>query len=160
MAVDKIVKDTMREAIERFAKDNGVDVSAVAFIIHTKKDGNEPSYFYTLSNKTVLTDDGTAVKELTFNDILGVKFDLMARGVIAGNFLANYFRRLEEDGVMPTDEEGKEIEGEEMHKIPAQEVYISIGTQEEGSACKTLYIKILHNTDFIAITTLEEVLGG
>lgn len=94
--IEEIVSKTMRNGIVRFAEAAGVPPTQSQLMIFTKSGEVMPSY------KSVLYSKG-AVREVSFNEILGVKVDLLNREAIAAPFIAKSMARYADElGVPPT----------------------------------------------------------
>ena len=76
----------MRSAIERYAKENEVSNDRVQLLIYSDNPELEPKYKVLLDNKPL--------KNVSFNEILGVKLDFLGREFIATPFITNTIKRL------------------------------------------------------------------
>lgn len=137
--ISGIVSNTMKDAIVRFAEKEGVECTDVTFFIHTKSEDRSPSYFYAIKGTPKKDEDGKVIK-LTFNNILGVKFDVTGRGIMAGQFLRTYFKTLEE-----------------AEEKDAKTLYLSIGSKDEE--VKELKLGLYQNGSLLKPLTLAEVFG-
>jgi hypothetical protein len=77
---------TMRSAIERYAKENNVSNSCCQLAIRALNEDCDPCYDVLINWKPL--------KRVTFNEILNVKFDLLARELMATPFIRNSLKRL------------------------------------------------------------------
>lgn len=83
---------TMRSAIERYAKENNVSNSGCQLTIRALNEECDPYYEVLINWKPL--------KRVTFNEILNVKFDLLARELMATPFIRNSLKRLlQEKGI-------------------------------------------------------------
>jgi hypothetical protein len=86
MNLEKQTQKIMREAIERYAKENDVSNERVQLLIYTDNPDLEPKYKVLLDNKPL--------KEVSFNEILNVKLDFLGREFIATPFITSTIKRL------------------------------------------------------------------
>ena len=86
MDVQKITEEIMVNAINRFAKDNGVNSVNVQLMIKASDEDCSPRYQLLINNRYQ--------QDLTFNEILNVKLDFLGREIIARPFIASSLRRL------------------------------------------------------------------
>jgi hypothetical protein len=98
MIKDFIVAETqkiMKNALINFSKKGGIKPTENQLMICGGEDGT-PYYLYLVNYKTQ--------KEVTFNEILGVKFDFKQREGLATPFMRKSINRLaEEEGMKPQD---------------------------------------------------------
>ena len=69
----------MRDGIIRYAQENAVDNLSLQLLIFTNDENATPKYKYCV--------EGVPKKEVTFNDILNLKYDLMNREAFAKPFI-------------------------------------------------------------------------
>ena len=86
MSIETQTKKIMRSAIERYAKENEVSNDRVHLLIYSDNPELEPKYKVLLDNKPL--------KNVSFNEILGVKLDFLGREFIATPFITNTIKRL------------------------------------------------------------------
>ena len=86
MSIETQTKKIMRSAIERYAKENEVSNDRVQLLIYSDNPELEPKYKVLLDNKPL--------KNVSFNEILGVKLDFLGREFIATPFITNTIKRL------------------------------------------------------------------
>lgn len=84
------VKKTMKKALNTFALLENETPENISVVIHTKSDEFIPEYFYLVNNVPKRDDEGN-IKSVTFADMLGKKFDLLNRELIASQFLRGWF---------------------------------------------------------------------
>ena len=85
MLVEQTVK-IMRNAIERYAKENKVENKDCQLVIRAENENCDPVYDVLVNWKPL--------KRVTFNEILNVKFDLLGRELMATPFIRNSLKRL------------------------------------------------------------------
>jgi hypothetical protein len=94
--IEGMVRKIMAEAIERFAKNEGVEPKDISIVIHTKNDEHVPQYYYMVKNVPKKNEDGS-LNELGFKkDILNVSFDMLNREQLAGQFISKKFSLYEQ----------------------------------------------------------------
>ena len=136
MIVSKI-RDTMKTALKNFASKEEKSPTAIEVVIHTKSDEYAPSYFYMVENVPVRDENGE-IRNITFPEMLGKKFDLLNREFLAAQFLPTWFKVTEKE-----------------HSVSAKDLYIRIGTNSED--LKTLSIELSEKGQKIKDLTLEEI---
>jgi hypothetical protein len=141
-----IVKNKLKGAINGLAEKEGVDVKSIAAFIHTKEmDGEDntykPTYFYTVDGNTKKDEAGNQVS-LTYNELMGQKFDFTPVIHIVTAQLKSYFKTLEE-----------------VYEIDAKELYLMIGCTDQSSEAENLVYALFHNQKPLKELTLEEVVG-
>lgn len=105
---DMVVK-ILKESIQRFAiEDKGQEVSAhaVQIVIGTKDEESCEPYYWLIKNgkphlrprKNKDVPEGQEMTaEVTFNQILDVRMDVLARGIMARNFLSKAIARFADE---------------------------------------------------------------
>lgn len=83
--LSEYVEKIMRKGISNFAKQASKPEHEVQILICWDSEANAPKY-----KKLIL---GESSKEVTFNEILDVKFDMLNRGMIVGQFIATTFSK-------------------------------------------------------------------
>ena len=137
--VTKETKSVMKRALLRFSKNNGISAKDNQLLICGGEEGL-PSYRYMRNYKPENT--------LTFNEILGVKFDFKQREFLTAPFLQKAITRLAEE---------KEVDVNEMSSI--------IITKD--SEADKVYMLAYHNDEFFKQVSFnwlfdnpEEILGN
>ncbi len=130
--------DIMSKALKRLSKENNCDAKNIQLVI--KFDGQRVLYSY--------MKDYEKISDLTFNEILNVKFDFKQREFLTAPFLQKSIVRLAEE---------KKVDVNEMSSI--------IITKD--SEANKVYMLAYHNNEFykqISFNWLfenpEEILGG
>ena len=130
--------DIMSKALKRLSKENGCDAKNIQLVF--KFDGQSVLYSY--------MKDYEKISDLTFNQILNVKFDFKQREFLTAPFLQKSIVRLAEE---------KQVDVNEMSSI--------IITKD--SEANKVYMLAYHNNEFykqISFNWLfenpEEILGG
>jgi hypothetical protein len=80
--IGQIVEGTMRKALLRLAKERGTAANENQIIIGWNAERECLKYYIV---------GGSGSKEVTFNEILGVKFDLMNREFVVSEFITKRF---------------------------------------------------------------------
>ena len=86
--------DIMSKALKRLSAEQNCDAKDIQLVI--KFDGNSVLYSY--------MKEYQQIKDLTFNEILGVKFDFKQREFLTAPFLQKSIVRLAEEKDVPVDE--------------------------------------------------------
>ena len=130
--------DIMSKALKRLSKENNCDAKNIQLVI--KFNGQRVLYSY--------MKDYQKISDLTFNDILNVKFDFKQRELLTAPFLQSSIVRLSEE---------KNVDVNEMSSV--------IVTKD--SEADKVYMLAYHNNDFykqISFNWLfdnpEEILGN
>jgi len=129
--------DIMSNALKRLSKENQCDATNIQLVI--KFDGQKVLYSY--------MKDYQKISDLTFNEILGVKFDFKQREFLTAPFLQKSIVRLAEE---------KNVDVSEMSSI----------IMTKDSEANKVYMLAYHNNEFykqISFNWLfdspEEILG-
>jgi len=85
----KITNKVMRDGIVRFAKLNAVDNMSLQLMIFTTDENATPKYKYCVK--------GVPKEEVSFNQILNLKYDLMNREAIAKPFIQESLLKLSDE---------------------------------------------------------------
>jgi len=130
--------DVMSKAIKRLSAENECDTKNIQLVL--KFDGKRVSYSYMKDYQTI--------SDLTFNEILGVKFDFKQREFLTAPFIQKAIVRLAEE---------KEVDVSEISSI--------VLTKDEDA--NKIYLLAYHNNEFykqISFNWLfdkpEEILGN
>lgn len=130
--------DVMSKALKRLSAENNCDATEIQLVI--KFDGNRVLYSYMKKYEKI--------SDLTFNEILGVKFDFKQREFLTAPFLRKSIVRLAEE-----------------KQVPVGEMSSIIITKD--SEANKVYMLAYHNNEFfkqISFNWLfdkpEEVLGN
>ena len=130
--------DVMSKALKRLSAENNCDATEIQLVI--KFDGNRVLYSYMKKYEKI--------SDLTFNEILGVKFDFKQREFLTAPFLRKSILRLAEE-----------------KQVPVGEMSSIIITKD--SEANKVYMLAYHNNEFfkqISFNWLfdkpEEVLGN
>ena len=86
--------DVMSKALKRLSTENNCDATEIQLVI--KFDGDRVLYSYMKKYQKI--------SDLTFNEILGVKFDFKQREFLTAPFLRNSIVRLAEEKQVPVGE--------------------------------------------------------
>lgn len=129
--IDEIVTKTMRNGIVRFAKEAKVAHANSQLMIFMKQGEEMPCY------KSLL--QGKQAREVSFNEILGVRIDLLNREAIAAPFIGNSMRRF-----------AAELE------TPPNNVYVLCWLSFNG---QKLHLGLYKGAQFIRELELSDVLG-
>lgn len=89
MILDK-VKATLRNGIDRFAKEAGLTEEDVQFLIEIELSEDSGTVVYYLLNKY------QKVRKVQFKEIMNVKLDILGQGIIVGNFIGRYMMTIAE----------------------------------------------------------------
>jgi hypothetical protein len=137
--VKELVEKAMRKALNRFAVIEEKPSKAIQFFIHTKNEDFSPQYFYAVDWQVVQNEGET--KELNFTqDILGKKFDLTGKELLAKTYLTNYF---------------KVVSKEEKEDVKS--LYIIITCHDEMAT--DLAVALYKNNEELRKLQLEEIFG-
>ncbi len=131
------IRKTMKTALKTFAEIEKKDPTLIEVVIHTKNSERAPSYFYMVENVPVKDENGE-IKNITFPEMLGKKFDLMNREFLADQFLPTWFKVTSE-----------------AEKVDAKNLYIRIGTHT--NEIDNLTIELSNNGQKIKDLSLEEI---
>ena len=130
--------DVMSKAIKRLSAENECDTQNIQLVL--KFDGKKVSYSYMKDYQTI--------SDLTFNEILGVKFDFKQREFLTAPFIQKAIVRLAEE---------KQVDVNEMSSI--------ILTKDKDA--DKVYILAYHNNEFYKQVSFnwlfdkpEEILGN
>jgi|TARA_R110000787_G_scaffold185864_2_gene297441 hypothetical protein len=86
----KITSKIMRDGIIRFAKENNVNNQELQLLIYTEDNSKaSPKYKYCVK--------GSPIEEISFNNILNLKYDLMNREGIAKPFIQECLLKLSDE---------------------------------------------------------------
>lgn len=86
MDIQKSTKDVMLNAIKNFSKNYNVKETETQLMIKASDEDCTPKYQVLVHNKKQ--------KDVSFNEILGVKLDFLGREIIATPFIASALRKL------------------------------------------------------------------
>lgn len=89
MILDK-VKNTLRNGIDRFAKEAGLTEEDVQFLIEIELSEDSGTVVYYLLHQY------KKVRKVQFKEIMNVKLDILGQGIIVGNFIGRYMMTIAE----------------------------------------------------------------
>lgn len=130
--IDSIVENTMQKAIMRFAKESNSDPMEHQIMISYNAELDCPKYKH-------LTIGGGS-RDVTFLNILGVKFDLMQRELIVKDFITKTIKRF----------------ANELNTEPTK-VFVIISLNKEDDDFVALHLYSGRN--FIKEISLEQLIG-
>lgn len=130
--IDSIVENTMQKAIMRFAKESNSDPMEHQIMISYNAELDCPKYKH-------LTIGGGS-RDVTFLNILGVKFDLMQRELIVKDFITKTIKRF----------------ANELNTDPTK-VFVIISLNKEDDDFVALHLYSGRN--FIKEISLEQLIG-
>jgi len=130
--IDTIIENTMTKAISRFAKESSTSPTEHQILISYDADKDCPKY------KHLMVGGGGI--DITFLQILGLKFDLMQRELIVRDFINKTLKRFaEQNNTEPTK----------------MFVIISVDAEDYDTPKLHLY----HSKNFVKEISLEQLIG-
>ena len=129
--IDSIVESTMSKAILRFAKDSNSDCSEHQILIAFNTQTEAPKYKHLMI--------GGITKDISFLEILGLKFDLLNREIIVGQFISKTFLRY----------------SKEYECLP-QNIFVLLSLPDED---EDVILSLYKGKDFIKEIDLEQLIG-
>lgn len=130
--IDTIVENTMTKAINRFAKESNTTPTDHQILISYDAENDCPKYKH-------LMVGGGAI-EITFLQILGLKFDLMQRELIVKEFITKTLKRFAE-----------------QNQTEPSKMFVVISVDSEDFDVPKLHL--YHGKNFIKEISLEQLIG-
>ena len=130
--IDTIVENTMTKAINRFAKESNTTPTDHQILISYDAENDCPKY------KHLMVGGGGI--DITFLQILGLKFDLMQRELIVKDFITKTLKRFAE-----------------QHNTEASKMFVVISVESEDFDVPKLHL--YHGKNFIKEISLEQLIG-